>query len=227
MLHRQLRENPIYKNSKAVHCWIECLLRAHHSTKDYYLGRKKITLKQGEFIIGRKEFGQSVGISASTAWFWLERFEVDSMLDIKRTPKGCLCKVKNWKNYQEVDSKVVQKKCEKSVKKNTDNNDNNENNDNNLLREEKTAKYFYNLIKENTPTFREPNLNQWAKDIDLMIRRDNRTMDQIMFLMDWVQKDSFWNSNVMSPKKLRKHFDTLVAKIKNNNNDNKYKIVTV
>jgi hypothetical protein len=128
-LHRKIRDNPIYKNSKAVHCWVECLLRANHKEGGFFLGRKKITLKPGEFIFGRTEFGKSVGISGSTAWFWLLQFEVDSMVDIKKTSKGCLCSIKKWKEYQILDSIVDNKKTIKKQQKNTDKNDKNEKND--------------------------------------------------------------------------------------------------
>jgi len=125
-LHRKLRENPIYKNSKAVHCWIECLLRANHNNESFYLGRKQIELKSGEFIFGREEFGKGLGISGSTIWFWLRRFEVDSMVDIKKTSKGCLCKIKNWEEFQTVDSNLDNKKTANKQQKNTDKNDKND-----------------------------------------------------------------------------------------------------
>jgi hypothetical protein len=125
-LYRQLRENKIYKNSKAVHCWVECLLRANHAGSGYFLGRKKIELKPGQFIFGRDEFGQSIGMSGSTAWFWLLQFEVDSMVDIKKTSKGSLLTVLKWDEFQSVDSTLDNKKTIKKQQKNTDKNDKNE-----------------------------------------------------------------------------------------------------
>lgn len=150
-LYRKLKENPIYKNSKALHCWIECLLRANHQKDKFYLGRKQIELNSGEFIFGRDEFGRSINISGSTAWFWLQRFEVDRMIDIKKTSKGCLCSIINWKYYQEVDSKVVTKKTANEQQMNTDKNDKNEKNDNNILQtdvceEWNSDNYINNLL---------------------------------------------------------------------------------
>lgn len=127
-LHRQLRDSQFYTNSKAIHCWIECLLRANHQTQNYFLGRKNITLKPGEFIAGRDEFGKKIGISGSTAWFWLLQFEVDRMLDIKKTTKGSLFTIINWEKYQPLDSKVDNKKTTDEQQKNTDKNDKNEKN---------------------------------------------------------------------------------------------------
>ena len=78
----------------------------------------------------------------------------------------------------------------------------------------KLALFFVEQIKRNNPNFKEPNLNNWSNDIRLMMERDNRTEKQIRYLMEWVQNDSFEMANVMSPVKLRKRFDNLVMKVK-------------
>ena len=52
-------------------------------------------------------------------------------------------------------------------------------------------------------------LQGWATDIDRMIRLDKRTPKQIAELFQWAQNDSFWCSNIRSPKKLRDKWDTL------------------
>ena len=83
-LHRKLKENPIYTNSVAVHCWIECLFRATHKEKTMFINREQIQLKEGQFIFGRKEFAKSIKTIPSTACFWLRRFNIDSMVDIKK-----------------------------------------------------------------------------------------------------------------------------------------------
>ena len=69
-------------------------------------------------------------------------------------------------------------------------------------------------IKENLPTFKEPNIDSWAKEIEKMRRIDKRTEEQIRYLIEWCQQDSFWQGNILSTKKLREKFDTLVAQIK-------------
>jgi hypothetical protein len=50
-----------------------------------------------------------------------------------------------------------------------------------------------------------------------MMERDNRKEGQIFYLIDWCQQDHFWKSNILSPFKLRKHFDQLVLKIQSEN----------
>ena len=44
---------------------------------------------------------------------------------------------------------------------------------------------------------------------------DNRTEEQIKYLMKWVQQDDFEMTNVLSPSKIRKRYDQLVMKVKN------------
>lgn len=116
-LHRQFRQSIYYKEPKAKAVWIECLLRASYDDSELLLRRQNIKLKAGQFCMGRDEFGESIGISGSTVWYWLLRFEADSMVDIKKTAQGSIVSVKNWYTYQEADSTSDNKKtAEKHIK---------------------------------------------------------------------------------------------------------------
>lgn len=57
---------------------------------------------------------------------------------------------------------------------------------------------------------KRPNVTQtWITEIDRMIRLDERPPDLIEKAIRWSQGHPFWASNIMSPQKLRKQFDTL------------------
>jgi len=114
-LHRSIRDNLVYKNSVALHVWIECLLRASSQDDNVYLGRQQISLKAGQFCMGRKEFGESIGVSATTAWFWVKKLKVDSRLDIQTTSFGTIVTVLNWSQYQRLDSDVDSKKTQTTI----------------------------------------------------------------------------------------------------------------
>jgi hypothetical protein len=159
-LHRKLRDNPIYNESKAVHCWIECLLRANHAGKDVYLKRDKIKLEPGMFLMGRQEFGKSIGISGSTAWYWLLRFEKDKMVDIIKTAKGSIVTIISWNEYQQVDSRKTAEKQQKNTNKNVKNDKNDKKKKKNNKKKkfptkEEAKKYFTDYTtkyhKENNP----------------------------------------------------------------------------
>ena len=76
------------------------------------------------------------------------------------------------------------------------------------------SKLLFDLIKERNPNHKQPDLKSWAKHIDLMIRIDKRTIEEIRGCINWSQQDSFWQNNILSTAKLRKQFDTLYLKAK-------------
>lgn len=90
------------------------------------------------------------------------------------------------------------------------------------------AEQILSRIRKELPTFRQPNLKLWAKEIRLMQERDNRTRDEILNLFEWANSDSFWSTNILSPGKLREKWDELTLKRKrkstnsgaSNGNDN-------
>jgi phage replication O-like protein O len=78
-----------------------------------------------------------------------------------------------------------------------------------------------NLILQHTPDYRElkngtkeKTIERWAKDIDLMIRIDQRKADDIEKIIIFAHTDSFWFKNVLSGATLRKQFDKLGMNIK-------------
>jgi hypothetical protein len=76
------------------------------------------------------------------------------------------------------------------------------------------SKLLFDLIKKRNPNHKQPDLKSWAKHIDLMIRIDKRTIDEIRGCINWCQQDPFWQNNILSTAKLRKQFDTLYLKAK-------------
>ena len=77
------------------------------------------------------------------------------------------------------------------------------------------AKFLEKCIAKNSPKFpqNEPQLQRWAKDFDLMIRRDKIDADDIAKVIDWCQNDNFWRSNILSGKKVREKYQQLRMRI--------------
>lgn len=69
------------------------------------------------------------------------------------------------------------------------------------------ATLLFDLILSNNPESKQPNLQSWAKDIDLMIRIDKRPVNAIEGAIRWCQQDQFWHKNILSASKLRKQYD--------------------
>lgn len=69
-------------------------------------------------------------------------------------------------------------------------------------------------MRRNKPDCKLPdNFNSWCRHIDLMIRIDGRTPKQIQDVILFCQKDAFWQSVILSTKKLREKFDQLSMKM--------------
>lgn len=76
------------------------------------------------------------------------------------------------------------------------------------------ATLLLDSIKKFKPDYRSPSdLNKWAKDIELMIRKDERTPDAILRVIKWLPNDSFWRKVILSAGKLREKFDALELQI--------------
>lgn len=76
------------------------------------------------------------------------------------------------------------------------------------------AKKLHELILVNDPKAKEPNLQNWAKDIDKMIRIDNRSTEEIESLIKFAQSNNFWKANILSANKLREKATTLLIQMK-------------
>lgn len=59
---------------------------------------------------------------------------------------------------------------------------------------------------------------KWAADINKLLRIDKRDKHEVCEVISYVVTDDFWKSNVLSPEKLRKQYDTLYIKMQQKNN---------
>lgn len=53
---------------------------------------------------------------------------------------------------------------------------------------------------------------KWRDSARLMLDRDKRPFDEVLYLIDWCQRDSFWKSNILSLPKFREKYDALRLK---------------
>lgn len=73
----------------------------------------------------------------------------------------------------------------------------------------KAAEWIFGKIQIVSATAKTPNWPAWANDIRLMRSALQVTHKRICEVFAWANSDSFWQSNVMSPSKLREKWDTL------------------
>lgn len=75
--------------------------------------------------------------------------------------------------------------------------------------DEKCARWLYGAILNTAPKFKEPNFKAWANEVRLMRERDGRTHRDMCELLQWAHTVAFWRGNILSPTKLREHWDRL------------------
>lgn len=74
------------------------------------------------------------------------------------------------------------------------------------------AEKMFERLLINNPNHKKPNLENWAVDIRKARAIDKRSLHVLWVAFDWANKDDFWCENILSPKKLREHFDKLTIK---------------
>lgn len=103
-IHRKILENPIVcKDSDYLAVWIYLLLNATHKEFPALFKGKKIILKKGQLITGRKSIAEQLNISESKVKRILVELESDQQIDRQRSNKNSLVSILNWDKYQETD----------------------------------------------------------------------------------------------------------------------------
>lgn len=74
------------------------------------------------------------------------------------------------------------------------------------------ASWMHDQIVAIVPGARPPSFACWANDIRLMRERDGRTIEDIRGLFKFANSDTFWRTNILSPKKLREKWTQLEAR---------------
>jgi len=75
------------------------------------------------------------------------------------------------------------------------------------------SKWFYEKLVELNPKQKKPNFNKWADTVRLIRSVDKKSYQEMSDLFMWVNSDDFWKGNILSPIKLRKHWDMLVIRM--------------
>lgn len=72
-----------------------------------------------------------------------------------------------------------------------------------------------NLINDFPSEMKRVNIEKWADTFRLIEERDQQTIAEIDYVLDWLPTNSFWFGNIRSASKLRTQFEKLKFEIKN------------
>lgn len=229
-VHRQLLDNPIFKNDKLFRVFMYCLLKASHSKHDQLVGDSIVTVNSGQFVTGRKAISSSTGLTEQNVRTALVKLEKLSILTIKPTNKYSIISITNWDKYQQSNQQVTSKQPASNQQVTTNNNGNNGNNEDKSIVEAKPqrskfkfnddqyrfAEEMFKRISNIAPNIKKPNLESWANTIRLLNENDKVNLNVAWKVFCWANSDSFWSTNILSASKFREQYAQLSAKMNNN-----------
>ena len=128
--YRKILENPIVcKDSDYFAVWMYLLLNATHKESPAIFNKKKIILKKGQLITGRKAIAEKFDISESKVQRILKTFEIEQQIEQQTCSQNRLISIINWNEYhqneQQVEQQVNSERTTNEQQMNTNNNDNN------------------------------------------------------------------------------------------------------
>lgn len=131
-LYRKTLDNPkLDSDNDYWTFWTKLLLLCNHGKMDKIFEGKRITLRPGQIITGRKYLAEKCNISEAKAERIIKWLISEQQIEQQTSTKNRLITIKNWGRYQKVDNKVNNKRTTSEQQTDTYNNNNNGNNDNN------------------------------------------------------------------------------------------------
>lgn len=217
-LHRSITDSPEWRAEPFTRsqAWIDLLLLANHKTGHIRIRGILVTVERGQ-----------VGYSEETLairWRWsrgkVRRFlqhliELSqiSRNSVQQNPRvSSLITITNYELYQANDTTNDTTKSQQTVQEQECKNNKKKEYSFDSV-EYELSSILLNKIIERLPSFKNPDLQKWSRDVDLMIRIDNRQPEEIQRVIEWSQANDFWKKNILSTSGLRKHFDKLQANI--------------
>lgn len=239
-LYRKSISNPLFSKPLVWHFWEYCLIRANHKGAEIDFNGKPLKLPRGSFVMSLRNSVKETGLTIRnirTAIKILVNHEMIEKSTQETTQQATVITVCNYTVFQDFkndsdtvhDTQATQTRhtgdtdptLDKNVKNNKELNKKVkkrvfvENSD-----EYRLAKLLSDLMIKNNPdnqvSVRAKNnkYQSWSEEVRKMNKLDKRSFEEIEYLINWSQRDSFWQSNILSTAKLRTQFDALVLKIK-------------
>lgn len=167
-LHRRLLDSDVFASQTALKIWIWCLMRANYKSRKVPVitgrGETIVELESGQFIFGRNRASEELGISSSTIYRWIKRFEVDKMIAIKTNTHYSIITVCNYEIYQDNPQDDEQPTIQPTIQ--PMDTDKNSKNSKNIYKE----KIYKKEIRKNTEEANEKRIKQHQKDLEESIR---------------------------------------------------------
>ncbi|MCK4454463.1 hypothetical protein KAU51_03975 [Candidatus Parcubacteria bacterium] len=207
--------------------WIDLFGLAQHSRGFFRVRGIRVEVGRGQLAYSQ--------LTLAKRWQWsrskVKRFlnELETRQDIRQqnntvTTVITVLNYDKWQGSDTTDDTTNEhqtniKRTSNDTHKRRIKNDNNEKNDNNLSSEDKRlTDLLYSSVKQNYPFTKEKDYSKDYAEMNRLHRIDEWTYEQIEYIICWSQNDTFWRKNIRSVSTLRKQFETLAIRAKENTN---------
>jgi hypothetical protein len=203
--------------------WIYLIGKVGHKDRRY----KGYHLKRGQYFCDHAELKEQlkynigyrkIPINDSYVKNILKYLRDNHMITTTKKPRGIIVEVLNYNLYQDLSN--YEKTNEKSYEKPSSNPGLNQDtpsinkNDKNVKKEKKKtyspeiqglSGFFFNTLPSNLQSkITDSEREKWNDCFDKLIRIDGHNPDTIRAVITYFRADSFWESNFLSPLKLRR-----------------------
>lgn len=100
-LHRSLKDNWIWDDSKKLKWWIDILLSANYKDKKIVINNTIILIKRGSFFTSILSLSKAWDVDRKTVRKFLNLLQKDSMISLEKNTIGTMIKVTNYNEYQD------------------------------------------------------------------------------------------------------------------------------
>jgi hypothetical protein len=221
-LYRKSIDSAVFQNEGLWKLWTWCLMKANHEDKWVPVktgrGTTPVFVKRGQFIFGRKTAAKGLKMKEPTVQSRMLILKNLQNLITQSVSHYSLVTILNYEIYQgsqnDESSSKVSGKYQASI---TNKNVKNKRIYVEGSKELQLSTLLLREIQKNKPDFKLPNLQAWAKEIDLMLRLDGRKLELIEKVILWAQSDhgdgtgkwKGWSTVILSTRNLRDKFDKI------------------
>ena len=108
-LHRKTLDNPIItKDSDYLAVWVYLLLNTTYKEYDVLFKGKRITLKKGQLLTGRKSISEKLKIDENKVQRILKTLENEQQIEQQSSNKNRLITIVSWDKYQQDEQQIEQ-----------------------------------------------------------------------------------------------------------------------
>lgn len=241
LIFRGIQKQPWYKNSEYKSVFIHLLLNASYKPVKVNFHGCNINLLPGQLATSYEQLARDLSLTKALVQRAIKKFKSLGQISTLSFKNYTVIMISNWSDFQQKSDTAsdtasdtlehhtkqgLEPSCDTPIDTPCDTQNNNtlsKDRVNTTLTNKFSnedlvaANYILSKIKTLKDNFKEPRIESWAEQVRLIRERDNKTHREICELFKWANQDTFWQSNILSPKKLRAKWDELEIKSKGTN----------